>query len=270
MPGIAAGDTRRHALGLEYDGGGFVGWQSQGGERAVQSELEAALSRVADEPVAVVAAGRTDAGVHAAGQVVHFDVHCERTHYGWLRGANSNLPDDIAVTWVRGVTGEFHARYSATARHYRYLVCERRSRPVLARRHAAWSYRELDVERMQQAADTLLGEHDFSAFRGAHCQAHSPVRTLHELRVAREDGWISIDVTANAFLYHMVRNLVGTLLMVGQGEADTAWPARVLAGRDRRRAGPTAPAAGLTLMGAEYPQRFGLPPVVSPRLPHAL
>lgn len=270
MPGIAAGDTRRYALGLEYDGGGFAGWQSQRGSRAVQSEVEAALSRVANEPVAVVAAGRTDAGVHAGGQVVHFDVHCERTRYGWLRGANSNLPDDIAVTWVREVSDEFHARYSATARHYRYIVCERPARPVLARRHAAWSYRELDTGRMQQAADMLLGEHDFSAYRGAHCQARSPVRTLHEMRVVREGEWISIDVTANAFLYHMVRNLVGTLLVVGEGAAEVTWPARVLAGGDRRQAGPTAPAAGLTLTGVDYPQRFGLPPGSAPRLPHAI
>lgn len=263
--------ARRYALGLEYDGGGFVGWQSQHGERAVQSELGAALSIVADEPVAVTAAGRTDAGVHAVGQVAHFDVHCERTLYGWLRGANSNLPPDIAVTWVREVPGEFHARYAAIARSYRYLICERRARPVLARRHAAWSYRSLDTARMQEAANGLLGEHDFSAFRSAHCQAHSPVRTVRELHVARRDEWIAIEVTANAFLYHMVRNLVGTLLKVGQGEADVAWPAQVLAGRDRRRAGPTAPTEGLTLTRVEYPERFGLPTESKPFPPlHAL
>lgn len=264
-------DTRRYALGLEYDGSAFVGWQSQSGERAVQSELEAALSRVADEPVTVVAAGRTDAGVHALGQVVHFDVHCERSRYGWLRGANSNLPDDVAVTWVREVPDDFHARYSATARHYHYLVCVRHARPALVRRHAAWSYRPIDVECMQQAANKLLGEHDFSAFRGAHCQSRSPVRTLHELHIERRGEWISFSVTANAFLYHMVRNLVGTLLVVGQGDADAGWPARVMAGRDRRRAGPTAPAAGLTFTGVEYPRRFGLPGAVTPSgLPSAL
>lgn len=263
--------ARRYALGLEYDGGAFVGWQSQGRERAVQSELESALAVVADEAVSVVAAGRTDAGVHASAQVVHFDVHCERSPYGWLRGANSNLPEDIAVTWARAVPGDFHARYSATARRYRYLVCERPARLALARCRAAWSYRPLDAGRMQEAATALLGEHDFSAYRGAHCQAHSPVRTLHELRIVREAGWIAIEVGANAFLYHMVRNLVGTLLVVGRGDADTDWPARVLAGRDRRRAGPTAPAAGLTLTGVEYPEHFGLPrAAISPPLPHAL
>lgn len=256
--------ARRYALGLEYDGSGFVGWQSQQGERAVQSELEASLRTVADESIAVVGAGRTDAGVHASGQVAHFDVHCERTLYGWLRGANSNLPSDVAVTWVREVPATFHARYAAMQRSYRYLLCERRARPVLARRHAAWSYRSLDTERMQQAADGLLGEHDFSAFRSAHCQAHSPVRTLRELRVTRQDEWVLIDVTANAFLYHMVRNLVGTLLKVGQGEADVVWPVEVLTGCDRRRAGPTAPAGGLTLTGVQYPERFGLPAAHKP------
>ncbi|MGH8128853.1 MAG: tRNA pseudouridine(38-40) synthase TruA [Gammaproteobacteria bacterium] len=263
--------TRRYALGLEYDGGGFVGWQSQAGERAVQSELEAALSTVADEPVAVVTAGRTDAGVHASGQVAHFDVHCERSLYGWLRGANSNLPPDMAVSWVREVPATFHARYAATARSYRYLLCERQTRPVLARRYAAWSYRPLDIERMQQAADGLLGEHDFSAFRSVHCQAHSPVRTVRELRVTRQDEWVVIDVTANAFLYHMVRNLVGTLLEVGRGAADTYWPVEVLVGRDRRRAGPTAPAEGLTLSRVEYPESFELPAARRPFPPlHAL
>jgi tRNA pseudouridine38-40 synthase len=263
--------SRRYALGLEYDGGAFVGWQRQGGERAVQSELERALSTVADESVTVIAAGRTDAGVHASGQVVHFDAHCERSLYGWLRGTNSNLPSDISVTWAHEVPDEFHARYAATARCYRYLICECRTRPVLARHHAAWSWRRLDVERMQQAADGLLGEHDFSAFRSAHCQAHSPVRTVRELRVVRVNEWIVVDVRANAFLYHMVRNLVGTLLIVGQGEADVDWPTEVLAGRDRCRAGPTAPAVGLTLTDVEYPKRFGFPEAHKPFFPlHAL
>lgn len=263
--------ARRYALGIEYDGGGFAGWQSQQRERTVQGELEAALSSVADEPVAVVAAGRTDAGVHASGQIAHFDVHCERSLHGWLRGANSNLPSDMAVTWVRAVPDTFHARYAATARSYRYLLCERRVRPVLARQHAYWSYLPLDTERMQQAADSLLGEHDFSAFRSAHCQAHSPVRTVRELRVARQEEWVVIDVTANAFLYHMVRNLVGTLLKVGQHEAEVIWAAKMLAGRDRRRAGPTAPAEGLTLTAVEYPERFELPASRNPFPPlHAL
>lgn len=254
------GPVRRYAFGLEYDGGAFSGWQSQQGERTVQDAVERALGIVADEPVHLVAAGRTDAGVHASGQVVHAEVHCRRSLKGWLRGANSNLPPDVAVVWAREVEERFHARYSAVARHYRYLVCERDARPVLARHRAAWSYRSLDERRMQAAASRLLGEHDFSAFRGAGCQAASPRRDLRGLSVTRlAPRWIAFDVTANAFLYHMVRNLVGTLLKVGEGEADVEWPARVLAAGDRRGAGPTAPAQGLTLTGVDYPRGFGLP-----------
>ena len=226
----------------------------------MQGEVERAVGMVADEQVGVVAAGRTDAGVHATCQVVHADVHCERSPNGWLRGCNSNLPDDVAVVWAREVDAAFHARYSAVERRYLYLVCERGPRPVLARSWTAWSYRALDIARMQDAADRLLGEHDFSAFRGSGCQASSPVRNLRALRVTRVDRTlIAFDVAANAFLYHMVRNLVGTLLLVGQGDEAVDWPARVLARRDRRRAGPTAPPQGLTLTGVIYPDRFGLP-----------
>lgn len=264
--------VRRYVFGLEYDGTAFSGWQSQQGERTVQAEVERALAEVADEPVHLTAAGRTDAGVHASGQVVHTDVHCRRPLTGWLRGANSNLPSDVAVVWVREVGDEFHARYSARARHYRYLVCERDARPVLARRHSAWSWRRLDEVRMQTAADRLLGQHDFSAYRGAGCQASSPRRELQALNVTRTgQGCVAFDVKANAFLYHMVRNLVGTLLVVGAGEADTDWPQSVLTEGDRRRAGPTAPAQGLTLIGVDYPERFGLPgPTAASCGPYAL
>lgn len=258
-------EVRRYAFGLEYDGADFAGWQIQQGQRTVQAAVEHALGIVADQRVDIVAAGRTDAGVHARGQVVHADVHCTRTPNAWLRGANSNLPDDIAVIWAREVDADFHARYSATARHYRYLVCERGPRTVLARRHAAWSYRRLDVTRMQAAAGLLLGEHDFSAFRGAGCQAKTPLRDLRRLEVSRPGPeWVAFDVSANAFLYHMVRNLVGTLLVVGQGDAGVDWPVTVLASRDRRRAGPTAPAHGLTLMGVDYPPRYALPGYTGP------
>ena len=258
-------EVRRYAFGLEYDGADFAGWQTQQGQRTVQAEIERALSIVADQPVVSIAAGRTDAGVHAREQVIHADVHCERTPNQWLRGANSNLPDDVAVIWALEVMPEFHARYSATGRHYRYLVCERGPRTVLSRKRAAWSYRRLDENRMQTAADSLLGEHDFTAFRGARCQAASPVRDLRELKVTRlSPEWIAFDVTANAFLYHMVRNLVGTLLAVGQGDAGVDWPAEVLESRDRRRAGPTAPAQGLTLTGVDYPARYGLPGYKTP------
>ncbi|HYW75010.1 MAG TPA: tRNA pseudouridine(38-40) synthase TruA [Gammaproteobacteria bacterium] len=258
-------EVRRYALGLEYDGCEFAGWQAQKGQRTVQAEVDRALGVVADQAVESVAAGRTDAGVHAHGQVVHADVHCVRTPNQWLRGANSNLPDDVAVIWAREVDVDFHARYSATGRHYRYWVCERGPRIVLSRKRAAWSYRPLDASCMQAAADTLLGEHDFSAFRGAGCQASTPVRELRELRVRRfSPEWIAFDVTANAFLYHMVRNLVGTLLVVGQGDAGVEWPAEVLRTRDRRRAGPTAPAHGLTLTGVDYPTHYGLPAYEAP------
>lgn len=252
--------VRRYAFGIEYDGTGFSGWQKQQGSRTVQGEVERAVGIVADEQVDVVAAGRTDAGVHATCQVVHSDVRRERSPNGWMRGCNSNLPDDVAVIWAREVDAAFHARYSAVERRYRYLVCERGPRPVLARARAAWSYRRLDETRMQEAADRLLGEHDFSGFRGSGCQASSPVRDLRQLRITRlSREWIAFDVAANAFLYHMVRNLVGTLLLVGQGDEAVDWPAAVLARRDRRRGGPTAPAQGLTLTGVTYLDRFEVP-----------
>lgn len=252
--------ARRYALGVEYDGTAFLGWQTQADGRSVQATLEAALSAVAVEAVAATAAGRTDAGVHATGQVVHFDTASPRPARAWVLGVNSHLPEDVAVRWVAPVPSAFHARFSATGRAYRYLVCERGSRPAVGRRHAAWTHRPLDVAAMQAAADPLLGEHDFSAFRAAECQARSPVRTLRRLTIRRRGELIEFTVEANAYLHHMVRNLVGSLLVVGRGEAAREWPREVLAGRDRRRAGPTAPARGLTLTGVAYPSEFGIPP----------
>lgn len=250
----------RYALGVEYDGTAFLGWQAQPQGRSVQGVLEAALSRVADARISVVAAGRTDAGVHATGQVVHFEASCKRPPRAWVLGVNSNLPEDVAVRWATPVPEKFHARFSATARHYRYLVCERGSRPAVGRQQAAWTHRRLDVSAMQAAAECLLGEHDFSAFRAAECQAASPVRTLRRLDIRRQGELIVFSVTANAFLHHMVRNLVGSLLAVGRGEVDRLWLEQVLAGRDRGRAGPTAPAHGLTLTGVDYPDAFAVPP----------
>lgn len=250
----------RYALGVEYDGTAFLGWQSQAQGRSVQAVLEAALSRVAAEPIATVAAGRTDAGVHATGQVVHFETGCQRPVRAWVLGVNANLPEDVAVRWAVPVPAEFHARFSATGRAYRYLVCERATRPAVLRRRAAWSRRRLDVAAMRAAAAAVLGEHDFSAFRAAECQARSPVRTLRLLDIKRRGELVVFALEANAFLHHMVRNLVGSLLAIGRGDADRSWLAEVLRGRDRRCAGPTAPAHGLTLTDVAYPDAFAIPP----------
>ena len=236
----------RIAVALEYDGAQFAGWQTQqAGVSSVQETAEAAFSRIADEPVSLVCAGRTDAGVHAVGQVAHFDTKALRGERGWVLGANSNLPDSVSVRWARAVPGHFHARYSAEARTYRYFVLNRLGRSALAMHRATLVYRPLDVERMRAAAGLLLGEHDFSAFRAAECQARSPIRRLAALNVERQGDRVVIEATANAFLQHMVRNLVGLLLEVGIGKAPPEWAAEVLASRDRTRNAATAPASGL-------------------------
>ena len=226
----------RLALGIEYDGSAYSGWQAQAHARSVQAELERALAAIACRPVAVTAAGRTDAGVHACAQVVHFDVSVHRPERAWVRGVNSHLPDDIGVRWVAAPGAAFDARRSALARAYRYLLVDAPLRPVLLRERVGWTWRRLDADRMQLAARHLLGEHDFSSFRAAGCQAHHPVRRVESLVVSRRDGVIAFDITANAFLHHMVRNIVGTLMAVGAGEAAPDWVADVLAGRDRCRA----------------------------------
>jgi len=249
----------RIALGIEYDGTGFFGWQVQPYGRSVQSELEKALAKVANEPVAVVCAGRTDSGVHATGQVVHFDTAALREPHSWLLGGNTYLPRDVNLCWAREVPGDFHARFSATRRSYRYLILNRRHRSALWDRRATWSHGELDVEAMHHAAQHLLGEHDFSAFRAAGCQAKSPVRTVSNIRVRRIGALVELTVIANAFLQHMVRNIVGSLLAIGRGDADADWLLRILSGRDRRRAGMTAPPEGLYLTGVGYPPVYGLP-----------
>jgi tRNA pseudouridine38-40 synthase len=250
----------RIAVALEYDGAPFAGWQTQqAGVSSVQHTAEAAFSRIAAEPVSLICAGRTDAGVHALGQVAHFDTQAIRAERSWILGANSNLPDSISVRWARAVPGHFHARYSAEARTYRYLILNRLGRSALAAQRAALIYRPLDVERMRAAAAMLLGEHDFSAFRAAECQARSPIRRLSALEVTRCGDQVIIDTTANAFLQHMVRNLVGLLLDIGVGKAPPEWAAEVLAGRDRTRSAPTAPAAGLYFWKVTYPRAFALP-----------
>lgn len=253
----------RIALGIEYDGGPWLGWQRLGHGRSVQEAVEQALSLVADRPVEVVCAGRTDAGVHAECQVVHFDTTAERSPRGWVMGANSRLPDSIAVLWAQPVTDTFHARFSALARCYRYRVLNRPVRPALGRQHLAWERRPLDAEAMHRAAQRLLGERDFSAFRSSQCQAAHARRELQRLDVRRYGDEVHFEVRANAFLHHMVRNLVGSLLAVGRGEQAENWPERLLAGRDRTVAGPTAAACGLCFCGPLYPVGFGLPSRVS-------
>jgi len=249
----------RIALGLEYDGTNFHGWQRQSNGAAVQTELEAALSYVADAPVVVQCAGRTDAGVHADCQVVHFDAPVMRSPRAWLFGTNTQLPRSIAVRWAQPVAGDFHARFSARARRYVYTLINRPSRPGRLRRFAAWEGRPLDLGAMQQGAVHLLGEHDFTSFRTVACQARSPVRTVHLLGLRREGDQISMEIEANAFLHHMVRTIIGSLLVVGRGEQSPDWIAEVLAARDRGQAGVTAAAAGLLFVGPRYPREWGLP-----------
>ncbi len=250
----------RIAVALEYDGAQFAGWQTQqAGVSSVQEAAEGAFSAVAGETVALVCAGRTDAGVHAAGQVAHFDTTAVRGERSWVLGANANLPDTISVRWARAVPAHFHARYSAEARTYRYFVLNRLGRSALAARRATLIYRPLDVERMAAAAALLVGEHDFSAFRAAGCQARSPVRRLHALQVRRCADLVVIEATANAFVHHMVRNLVGLLLEIGVGKAPPSWAAEVLASKDRTLSAPTAPAEGLYFWKVRYSPAFGLP-----------
>lgn len=248
------------ALGVEYDGSGYCGWQVQDGAPTVQARVEQALSRVADHPVRVVCAGRTDTGVHAVGQVAHFESDAPRTPRAWVFGGNANLPEDISITWAQPVPDDFHARFSATARRYRYLIFNRPVRPACLRRRVSWDYRPLDEARMSAAAVSLVGEHDFSSYRALACQAKSPVRTVHRLDIARTGEVISIDIAANAFLHHMVRNIAGVLMAIGAGEREPAWAREVLELRDRTRGGVTAPPHGLYLAGVEYPERFAVPP----------
>jgi tRNA pseudouridine38-40 synthase len=249
----------RVALGIEYDGTSYNGWQRQKTGLGVQQRVEEALSIVANQPVEVICAGRTDTGVHATDQVVHFDTDSDRSERGWLLGANTNLPDDINVSWVTLVADDFHARFSAMSRSYRYLILNRLQRSALHRHRAWWVYEPLDAERMNAAAQRLLGEHDFSAFRAAGCQASTAVRHLTHISVARAGDWITLDVTANAFLQHMVRNIMGTIATVGLGEEGVEWITEVLESRDRKAGGIAAPAHGLTLAGVEYPAAFGVP-----------
>ena len=216
--------------------------------------------------MSLTCAGRTDAGVHAHGQVAHFDTHAVRSTRGWVLGANSELPPDVSVSWARPVPAHFHARYCAEARTYRYLILNRLARPALLASRAAWVHRPLDHERMREAAQELLGEHDFSAFRSSECQARSPIRRMERITVERLGDWIVLEATANAFLHHMMRNIAGLLIAIGRADRDLAWAQEVLAGRDRTRNAATAPAAGLYLLSVRYPAAFGLPEPSSPEV----
>jgi tRNA pseudouridine38-40 synthase len=242
----------RIALGVEYDGSGFCGWQSQPGGGAVQDAVESALSLVADAPTRVACAGRTDAGVHAVGQVVHFDTEAVRPDTAWVRGVNSHLPESVAVRWAQPVADDFHARFSARGRRYRYLLLNRSERPGLMARRVGWFHRPLDADAIQAAARLLLGEHDFSAFRAIECQAKSPVKTLRRASVARHGDLLVFDFEASAFLHHMVRNIVGALVYVGKGAHSPEWLGEILAGRNRARAAPTFEACGLYFAGVDY------------------
>lgn len=250
----------RLALGIEYDGSEFCGWQMQKDDsRTVQSELEKALSAVADETIQVICAGRTDTGVHATGQVVHFNTSAIRNDRAWVLGVNTHLPKDVSVLWSAQVDDDFSARFSATARQYRYVILNRSGRSAVFHDKVSWRHGAVDEKLMHQAAQAIVGEQDFSSFRSSSCQAGHANRNIHYINVSRKDDFIYIDIKANAFLHHMVRNIAGSLLMIGQGEQDVDWMHRLLMGKDRTKAGPTAPAQGLYMVKVTYPENSGIP-----------
>lgn len=254
-----AEDRFRLAMGVEYRGSAYRGWQVQrSGVPTIQAALESAISNVANEPVATIVAGRTDAGVHATNQVVHFDTRSERSEYGWKMGINGRLPDDISIRWVKLVDKEFHARFSAKERAYRFVIYNNWVKSALLNNITTWERYDLDVDLMQQAADSLLGKQDFSSFRAAECQAHSPVRTLKELTVQRFGEFVVLQAKADGFLHHMVRNLVGVLLPIGRGRKPVSWAREVLEYCDRTKGGVTAHGDGLYFVRASY-ERNDLP-----------
>jgi len=251
-------ESPRMAAGVEYDGSLFLGWQVQRQTPTVQPAVEAALSAVANEAIVVHCAGRTDTGVHALCQVIHFDVPVARSAHGWLLGGNSYLPEGVALLWVKPVAADFHARYSALARRYRYVISNRVVKPALHRQRMTWVRKPLDAERMHEAAQALLGEHDFSSFRAAGCQSSTPRRRVDAISVVRRDDQVEIEVEANAFVYHMVRNIAGSLIAVGMGERPVDELERLLKVCDRRQAAMTAPPQGLYFCGVRYPEHYGL------------
>lgn len=250
---------RRIAACIEYCGANYCGWQLQHGVDTVQARVEQALSRVADHRIRTIAAGRTDTGVHACAQIIHFDTHAVRAPHAWLRGVNTHLPRDITLLWTRETENTFHARFDASERAYRYVILNRASSPSYLHARVAWHFAPLDAARMHDAAQALLGAHDFSAFRAAGCQARSPRREVRELQVRRSGEWIWLDIRADGFLQHMVRNIAGTLLRIGEARAEIAWAGELLAQRDRTLAAAAAPPEGLYFLHAKYAAKFGLP-----------
>lgn len=249
----------RIALGIEYDGSNYYGWQRQKEVPSVQQHLESALSKVANQPIQVQCAGRTDAGVHATGQVVHFDTVVQRPDRAWTMGINANLPDTIAVKWVKLVDDEFHARFSATARRYRYIIYNNKLRSGILSTGVTHIYQPLDEQKMAEAAQCLLGEHDFSAFRASNCQSKTPFRQVTNLSIYRQNRYVVFDIQANAFLHHMVRNFAGSLIKIGCGEESPQWMEHILKSRDRTLAAATAKPHGLYMVNVVYPELFGLP-----------
>lgn len=257
--------TRRLAVGIEYDGTRYAGWQHQPGLATIQDSVQKALSAVADHPVTVAAAGRTDAGVHACAQVAHFDTRAERPVRGWVLGANSHLPPDIAINWAMEVEPSFHARYTAQGRSYRYCMLRRATRPAILRDRVCWTRATLHVEAMHDAAQALVGEHDFSSFRAVECQSTTALRHVDSITVRGEGPLVVMEISANSYLHHMVRNIAGTLMQVGAGEHPPAWVSEILAAKDRSRAGITAPASGLYLWRVRYPPSLQVPEPVASR-----
>ena len=248
----------RYVLGIEYDGAGFFGWQRQSHAPSVQQSVEDALGVVANHPVTVICAGRTDTGVHARGQVVHFDSPSGRSERQWILGINSNLPDAVRALWIRTVDDSFHARFSAYSRSYRYSIMNRWVRPAIGVSYYGWCRDVLDTGRMHEAAQLLLGKHDFSTFRSAGCSAQHAIREVTAISVIRQQDVVNIDITANAFLYHMVRNIAGSLIAVGRGEESVQWFEEIFQGRDRKLAGVTADSKGLCFMNVRYDPKYKL------------
>jgi tRNA pseudouridine38-40 synthase len=249
----------KFAIGVSYCGAGLDGWQSQPSGSTVQDHVERALSEIGGERIALTAAGRTDAGVHASAQVAHFESDADRPESAWVRGVNSLLPESIAVQWAVPVAGDFHARYSAVSRTYRYVLYNHAVRPALLAGRAGWFHLPLDLEKMKEAATCLVGEHDFSSFRSAECQAKSPVRVMEAATVRASGAYVLFDFTANAFLHHMIRNIVGCLVYVGKGKHPPAWIPELIVARDRQRAAPTFSPDGLYLFNVRYDAHWGLP-----------
>ncbi len=249
----------RIALGLSYQGGSYDGWQSQPSGNTVQDQLELALAKFCNQPIRTMCAGRTDAGVHALMQVVHFDTTAERTENAWVRGPNSFLPPGIAVQWARHVPDAFHCRTHAVARRYAYVLLESPVRPSVEAGRAGWVFKPLDEAAMRQAAEALLGEHDFSSFRAAQCQSHTPVKTIRRIDIQRRGAFWRFEFEANAFLHHMIRNIMGCLVYIGQGAKPAPWMQQVLQARSRNAAAPTFSPDGLYFLGPVYEPCWGLP-----------